>query len=141
MGPLGTEGTFTKAAEATLEVLKDNSYALLTILSAIVADPLYKWSISSHQNQRKNNDLKSSRKSVVSKKVIQESFSSSEENDTVKKNEAAAHTIRKIHEKLQGYEDGTSEQQSVVGQISLLINSARDRDNLCSMFPGWAPWV
>jgi phosphatidylinositol kinase/protein kinase (PI-3 family) len=58
------------------------------------------------------------------------------------KNEAAANAIAKIQEKLQGYEDGTSgEQQSVEGQVQLLINSAKDPDNLCDMYAGWAPWM
>ena len=46
LGPTGTEGTFARAAEATAVVLRDNSNALLTILSAIAADPLYRWSVS-----------------------------------------------------------------------------------------------
>jgi hypothetical protein len=50
------------------------------------------------------------------------------------KNEAAANAIAKIQEKLQGYEDGTSgEQQSVEGQVQLLINSAKDPDNVRRM--------
>ena len=58
------------------------------------------------------------------------------------RNEAAALVMGKVHEKLQGYEDGTSgEQQGIEGQVQLLINSARDPDNLSVMFPGWAPWV
>lgn len=43
MGPTGTEGTFARAAEATTRVLRDNSNALLTILSAIASDPLYRF--------------------------------------------------------------------------------------------------
>ena len=42
MGPTGTEGAFTAAAEATTQVLRENSSTLLTILSAVVSDPLYK---------------------------------------------------------------------------------------------------
>jgi hypothetical protein len=54
------------------------------------------------------------------------------------KNEAAANAIAKSKKKLQGYEDGTSgEQQSVEGQVQLLINSAKDPDNLCEGV-GWA---
>jgi serine-protein kinase ATM len=157
MGPLGIEGIFRKAAEATLAALKENKSALKVIVSAIVSDPLYKWSINSFDNSRKQKlDMEESR--TVAKKVRRSAARGSsnldekaglvkndddDENDTKeKKNEAAAHVIRKIQEKLQGYEDGTSgEQQSVEGQVSLLINSARDFDNLCAMFPGWAPWV
>ncbi len=46
MGPTGPEGAFTHAAEATMSLLRDNSSALLTVLSAVVSDPLYKWSVS-----------------------------------------------------------------------------------------------
>jgi phosphatidylinositol kinase/protein kinase (PI-3 family) len=57
-------------------------------------------------------------------------------------NKAGAKALAKISEKLQGYEDSTSgEQQGVEGQVQLLINSARDPDNLCEMFAGWAPWL
>ena len=55
---------------------------------------------------------------------------------------AGAKAIAKIHEKLQGYEDSTAgEQQGVEGQVQLLINSARDPDNLCLLYPGWEPWT
>jgi serine-protein kinase ATM len=147
MGPLGIQGIFKKAAEATLTALKENSGALLTILSAIVADPLYKWSINSFDNRRKQLKEepplgKKLRKSIaikVNEKLNDGTYDEADDNE--KKNEAAAHAMRKIQEKLQGYEDGTSgEQQSVEGQVSFLINSARDVDNLCVMFPGWAPW-
>jgi ataxia telangiectasia mutated family protein len=58
------------------------------------------------------------------------------------RNDAADRAIAKIHEKLQGYEDGTSgEHKTIAGQVKLLINEARDHDNLCVMFSGWAPWV
>merc|ERR1712228_144332 len=57
-------------------------------------------------------------------------------------NEAANRAVEKIHQKLQGYEEGNSgERQSVEGQVQLLINSARDPDNLCNLFPGWAPFI
>ena len=60
MGPSGTEGTFSRAAEETSKVLRDNSSALLTILSAIVSDPLYKWSVSpvkARRRQAAQNDI------------------------------------------------------------------------------------
>jgi len=134
MGPMGTEGVFTRAAEATLYALKDNSNALLTILSAIACDPLYSWSlnpIKAHRRQELSQRRESASIDVVAAK-----------SENLDRNEAAARAIGKVHEKLQGYEDGTSgEQQSVEGQIQLLVNSARDHDNLCELFHGWAPWI
>lgn len=134
MGPSGTEGVFSKAAEATMGVMRNNGDTLLTILSAVVSDPLYKWSLSPLMaNQRQRND-EESRLDFPRARMS----SASDEN----RNDAADRAIAKIHEKLLGYEDGTSgEHKTIAGQVKLLINEARDRDNLCVMFAGWAPWM
>ena len=55
-------------------------------------------------------------------------------------NDAATRTIAKINQKLSGYEEGTSDKNSVEGQVKLLINAARDADNLCQLYVGWAPF-
>lgn len=151
LGPTGTEGLFTVACEKTLSVLKHNSSALLTILSAIVSDPLYRWNISpvkARQRQRlsdkdeQDNLNEDECAELVQLKGSSTTGQASSKNENDIENEAAAQAIAKVQEKLQGYEDGTAgEQQSVEGQIQLLINSARDRDNLCEMFHGWAPWI
>ena len=84
-------------------------------------------------NQRQRNDDES-RLDFPSARVS----SSLDEN----RNDAADRAIAKIHEKLQGYEDGTSgEHKTIVGHVKMLINEARDRDKLCVMFAGWAPWM
>jgi ataxia telangiectasia mutated family protein len=137
MGPSGTEGIFTRSAEATAAVLRDNANALLTILSAVVSDPLYKWNVSpvkARQCQMSDEE----RQVIMEDDISKELGSTPMENE----NDAASRAIAKIHEKLQGYEDGTSgEQQSVEGQVQLLINSARDPDNLCALYFGWCPWL
>jgi serine-protein kinase ATM len=137
MGPIGVEGTFTKAAESTLSALKENANGLLTILSAIVSDPLYKWSIGSKKGNRRSmvdcEDDEGNKPDQYNNVV----GNSREEN----RNEVAAHAIARIHEKLIGYEDGTmGEQQSVESQVQLLLNAAQDPDNLCVMFAGWVPF-
>ena len=136
MGPSGTDGVFSKAAEAIMCVLRKNADTLLTILSAVVSDPLYKWSLSTlkaNQHQQ-NNDEDNSRKALPSVCMS----SAADEN----RNDAADQAIAKIHEKLEGYEDGTSgEHKTVAGQVKLLINEARDPGNLSVMFSGWAPWM
>jgi serine-protein kinase ATM len=140
MGSIGVEGTFTKAAEATLSALKQNSNGLLTILSAIVSDPLYKWSLGSKKGNRQategtheNGDYKAQHE----ENNIVACFVDHDEN----RNQVAAHAISRISEKLSGYEDGTlGEQQSVESQVQLLVNAAQSPDNLCCMYPGWAPW-
>lgn len=135
MGPLGIEGTFTKAAEATMSVMKQNANGLLTILSAIVSDPLYKWSLSKRANRiplEQHGEEDDRQSNAVAANAL---------DGVENRNEVAAHAIARIHEKLLGYEDGTSgEQQSVESQVQLLIDMSRNPDNLCVMYPGWAPW-
>lgn len=137
MGPFGTEGTFSIAAEATARVLRENSGSLLTILSAVVSDPLFKWAL----NPIKARQIQQRDESEGHHEVYR--GNDKEENVPAESaNEAADRAIAKISEKLQGYEEGTSgESQSVKGQVQLLINSARDPDNLSSIFPGWSPWL
>lgn len=166
MGPLGTEGTFTTAAVTTLSTLKENTDALLTILSAVVADPLYKWKVVNKHvrgdDARNDDNIGEGDDKVNEEKETLSSRDGSngelddydDDGDKVRnevaaehaqagnENEQAEHAIARIHEKLQGYEDGTSaEQQSVESQVQLLVNAAQDPDNLCRMFPGWLPFV
>lgn len=144
LGPTGTEGTFARAAEATAAELRENSNALLTILSAVASDPLYRFTVSpveARRRQRLIDDDQASVTTPAEKTKDGELLLAAVESKS-ERNEAAAMVLAKIQEKLQGYEDGTSgEQQSIEGQVQLLINSARDPNNLSAMFGGWASWV
>eukprot|EP00984_Skeletonema_dohrnii_P006240 scaffold2241_cov126-Skeletonema_dohrnii-CCMP3373.AAC.3 len=148
MGPSGTDGVFFKAAEATLGVLRNNSDTLLTILSAVVSDPLYKWSISpqkARQLQQEQNIKEEEEEDDDECKSKEEpsrpSLMAFNAEDDENRNDAAARAISKITNKLQGYEDSSSFDKSVAGQVKLLINEARDPDNLALMFGGWASWL
>jgi serine-protein kinase ATM len=134
LGPTGTNGMFTRAAERTLTVLKQNSEALLTILSAIVSDPLYRWSVSPVKKRTLQRD--DDGRSPQGRKAADRRELPSHNN------EAAVQAIRRVREKLQGYEDGTfGEPQSCEGQVQLLVNLAKDADILSAMYFGWAPWL
>jgi ataxia telangiectasia mutated family protein len=134
MGPCGTEGLFVHVAEETISILRQHIEELLAILSAVVADPLYKWSVNPTRAQRLQADEDG--------ETTYNSLESRSDPSTYRKSQATTKTINKIKEKLQGYEDSTSgEQQGVEGQVQLLINSARDPDNLCQIFSGWGPWI
>jgi serine-protein kinase ATM len=140
-GPTGTEGTFARSCEATASVLRENTNALLTILSAIASDPLYRWSVSPVEARRRQRIADDEQQPAPTKSINDDKSLTVNESKS-DRNEAAAMVLAKIQEKLSGYEDGTSgEQQSIEGQVQLLINSARDPANLCVMFAGWAPWV
>ena len=140
MGPIGIEGSFTKAAEDTLTVLKENSNGLLTILSAIVSDPLYMWT-SSWKRESRRITMEQRNAEMNDDYLPDQGYDTIGHDGDESRNEVAAHAISRIHDKLLGYEDGTSgEQQSVESQVQLLTNAAQDPDNLCVMFVGWAPY-
>jgi len=153
MGPSGTDGVFFKAAEETLTVLRNNSDTLLTILSAVVSDPLYKWSISpqkaremqqqqeSKEEEEEEEDDGGGAKSKEGTLSSRPSLAPFNAEDGENKSDAAARAISKITNKLQGYEDSSAFDKSVAGQVKLLINEARDPDNLGLMFRGWSPWL
>lgn len=131
LGPTEHEGIFTSAAESTLSVLRKNADSLLTILSAVVNDPLYKWSVSPMQAHRRQRIVEAEEAGHLGKM-------SAADEDLEDRNEAAEHAIRRVREKLNGYEDGTSgEQQTIEGQVRFLIRAARDIDDLSAMYPGW----
>jgi len=119
----------------------------LTVLSAVVSDPLYIWSVSTikaRQCQRNDGPTQEGDEvddyDTTAKKVsaVNPFLSILSEN----KNDAATRTIARINAKLKGYEEGTlGERQTVEGQVRLLINAATDPDNLCKLFTGWGAWV
>ena len=134
LGPTEHEGIFTSAAESTLSALRKNADSLLTILSAVVNDPLYKWSVSPVQARRRQ------RIALAEERPAGKGAQGG--NDLEDRNEAANHAIRRVREKLNGYEDGTSgEQQTIEGQVRFMIRESRDLDYLSQMYPGWAPFM
>ena len=146
MGPCGTEGVFQKSMEETTSVLRENARNLLTILSAVVADPLYKWQASVVEARRRQTDKEDradlERNSKKGRKSGRAKDDAVQPTAMGERNQAATEIISKIKQKLEGYEDSTSgDQQGVEGQVQLLINSARDPNLLAELYKGWAPWV
>ena len=138
MGPCGTKGAFHRGAVAAMTALRANADALLTILSAVVADPLYKWSVSPSKagkhrlaDKRQEPEIQQGYEGVP---VDSRGIGNGD-------NENAVQAIGRVQRKLQGYDDGIGGQQlGVESQVQQLINVACDPNNLCEMFCGWAPW-
>jgi ataxia telangiectasia mutated family protein len=141
LGPTGTDGPFRAAAETTLTVLRENAEALQAILTSIVADPLYIWTLSPDEARQIQDDEIEEEEDDGAAIVKKLTTVSNKVGSAEDQNEAAANAIAKVKEKLAGYEDGTGgEQQSVKSQIDYLINTACDEEKLSAMFVGWAPW-
>lgn len=124
MGVTGTEGTFKKSCEATLSVLRENTDTIRTILEVLLYDPLYTWTLTPSKAAEKQ------------KLTNARTFS---EASSLPVNKIAARALYRIEQKLQGIEEGSV--FSVEGQTSILIQRARDPDNLCRLFPGWQPYL
>ena len=62
-------------------------------------------------------------------------------SDNPPDNQAAERALFKVKQKLQGYGAACHDVLSVEGQVKHLIADARDPENLCVLFPGWAPWL
>ena len=54
-------------------------------------------------------------------------------------NKLAERVLLRLHQKLQGVEDGV--QLSLSGQVNHLIQEARNPKNLARLFPGWQPFI
>ena len=126
-GAHGTRGAFTAAAVDTATELRAHSGQLTTILDVLIHDPLYKWMLSPRDAQRKQRDDDDDERPGG--------------GDDAADNQAAARALLVVKQKLQGYSDATHDVLSVEGQVTQLIAEATDRDNLCVLFAGWAPWL
>uniref|UniRef100_A0A8D9AR42 non-specific serine/threonine protein kinase n=1 Tax=Cacopsylla melanoneura TaxID=428564 RepID=A0A8D9AR42_9HEMI len=124
MGVTGTEGTFKKTCETTLTVMREHTETLLTILEVLLYDPLYTWTLTPSK--------------AAEKQKLTNAKSFNTESD-VPVNKIAARALFRLKQKLQGIEEGSV--FSVEGQTNILIQRARDPDNLCRLFPGWQPYL
>ncbi|GIY53666.1 serine-protein kinase ATM [Caerostris darwini] len=120
MGINGVEGTFKRCSEKTLEVMRNSQDVLLTILEVLLHDPLYEWS-------------------VPAGKSSQRADTSSTSNSQKEINTLAERALMRLQQKLQGLEEGVA--MSIEGQVNLLIQQARDPNNLCRIFAGWQPYL
>ncbi|XP_042907102.1 serine-protein kinase ATM isoform X1 [Parasteatoda tepidariorum] len=120
MGINGVEGTFKRCSEKTLEVMRNSQDVLLTILEVLLHDPLYEWTVPASKSSQRSNGS-----------------SSSQNNQEV--NTLAERALMRLQQKLQGLEEGVA--MSTEGQVNLLIQQARDPNNLCRLYVGWQPFL
>lgn len=134
MGIFRTEGAFRKCCEEVMRVLRSNSMALLTVLSVVIHDPLYKWSLSPAAARARQSKDPGPRMRA-GQDAMEETGRSQFGRD------AGERTLLRIKAKLQGFDDPTGEGLSVEGQVDQLISEAQSIENLSRLFPGWAPWL
>jgi len=121
-GPTGVEGVFRQCCEHSLRVLRENSAAVQTVLEVLLHDPLYNWSVGPGRA--------ASRQEAGQWEELQK------ENEGG--NKMANRALLVLSSKLEGREEGAL--LSVQGQVGVLVQRARDPENLCAVFEGWAQW-
>lgn len=153
MGVTGTEGAFRRACDAAMRVLRSDAPSVLTILEVLLHDPLYRWMLSplaARQRQQEEEKAGSGDSGGGgagggggrgSAAAAAAAAAAAEDDDTGVGGDAAQRALARIKHKLQGYVDPNGDAMSVEGQVKLLINQARDPENLCKLYPGWAPWL
>jgi ataxia telangiectasia mutated family protein len=62
-------------------------------------------------------------------------------SDGVMCNREAERALLRIQDKLFGRKAGSNEALVVEGQVQILLDEARDPQNLCRMYDGWAAWL
>lgn len=154
MGVTGCEGTFRKSCEEVLRVMRENTLPLLTILEVVIHDPLYKWNLSPLQARRRQNEHDQGASLATTEvRGVKGGMDSGQGGGSGMGagslrqlkggfgRDMAQRALTRIKAKLQGFEDPSGEGLSVDGQVDFLINEGRAPENLCKLFPGWAPWL
>eukprot|EP00903_Cladosiphon_okamuranus_P016144 g14899.t1 len=156
MGVTGTEGAFRRACDAAMRVLRSDAPSVLTILEVLLHDPLYRWMLSPlAARQRQQEEEKAGGgdsggsggggggrgSAAASAAAVAAASEAVAEEDPGVGGDAAQRALARIKHKLQGYVDPNGDAMSVEGQVKLLINQAKDPENLCRLYPGWAPWL
>ena len=101
----------------------------------LLYDPLSAWTISSEKasrlqlNKTTNNDAT----------ILDMGTNDTQDVLEGEKNKMANRALLRLKQKLSGVEGGSF--LSIEGQINYLILEAKDKNNLCKLYPGWQPWM
>lgn len=128
MGVCGVDGIFRKTCENTMEILRQNEKTLTTILEVLLYDPMYVWTLSTKQVQRRQ---------------FNEDFddSSNEETNQDQRDSMASRALQRVQAKLKGQADDTRSYSSVEGQVECLIQKAMSTSLLSLLFKGWQAYL
>lgn len=126
MGVLRYEGSFRKACELTMSLIRNNENILMNFLESFIHDPLMDWRGSSeknHKEEKYKQRIKQQQEQVY--KIIRRKICGilTKDDDNT------------------GYRDSGGLSVSVSFQVDLLIQTAVNHENLSKMFVGWMPFL
>ena len=142
LGAAGVEGGLRQACEMSLQVAREHTVALKTLVTVMVHDPLFEWTIA---GQEDDSEAAGSTRSAL-REV--EGFVQTEVL-----NPDAMDVVARIDEKLRGMDadvlapvvaqtaSSSSSATSVPHHVQQLLAAARDPHRLCRIFNGWKPFL
>ena len=123
MGITKTEGVFRRCCEFTLDALREEQYAIMTILDVLRYDPLYTWSISplrlAKLQRARQDDVEESEADAAEAK----------KQGPLNEPSEADRALEVVRKKL-------SKTLSVTATVNELINQATDERNLAVLYSG-----
>ncbi|KAI9671348.1 MAG: Serine/threonine-protein kinase tel1 [Alyxoria varia] len=153
-GVMGTEGVFRRCCEFTLDALRTNKDAIMTLLNVLRYDPLYSWTMSPLRAKRlqeeQDREVEPSETAMSSKSKsarvsrsggdlaassafqqgAQKKSGSKDQNDGGEADRALSVVEKKLSPGL-----------SVMATVNELIQQASDEKNLALLFSGWASFA
>lgn len=126
MGYTKTEGVFRRCCEFTLDALREEREAIMTLLNVLRYDPLYTWSVS----PLKAKQLQEEEDDDGVDGMDQHQSSKKEGDDSGEAGRALTIVEKKLSKTL-----------STAATVSELISQATDEKNLAMLFAGWSAWV
>jgi serine/threonine-protein kinase ATR len=133
------EGTFRRAAELSLAMLRSNRVTLLSVLEAMAHDPLLDW-IPRSNKQFSTRILRP----IKDPKPPSDGNFGRREMQAVEDKLLGLPPKSKILAKKRvgsGNDAGSSLPMSASGQVDMLISEAKSVQNLSAMYVGWASWL
>uniref|UniRef100_A0A915D2Z5 Serine/threonine-protein kinase ATR n=1 Tax=Ditylenchus dipsaci TaxID=166011 RepID=A0A915D2Z5_9BILA len=124
-GSIGVQGTFRKACEITMRVMRNEERMLVTVLQTFVHDPLLEW----HQIETRNQQTKQ-----LGGTNPPESLEASKSLDMIAMRLSGNIVTAKFHRPKHN-----KAAMSVEGQVAMLIEMATDEVELSRMYIGWNP--
>ena len=134
-GATGVEGVLRRCCEESRSVLRANKESLVTLIEVLIHDPILRWAMSPelarrHQGQHQDADAD---------EHLEDEMLLGQYGAQAVQNADAERALLRVRQKLDGVDDG--QPRPVEAQVQQLLQTARDPDKLCRLFPGWAAWV
>ena len=140
-GIMGTEGVFRRCCEFTLEALRKNKDAIMTLLNVLRYDPLYNWSMSPLRAKRLQDEQQLDLTPVNSTKSTRQSHGGNTPVNEVKKSTSGDDEVGEADRALSVVEKKLAPGLSVMATVNELIQQATDEKNLAVLFCGWAAFA